>query len=70
MIFEIVGCEENITYGKSENNNDHYVMTPYRYTPRKAKKLVPEEFVDVGQGILEIVEEVHKELDGEYNDLS
>jgi len=65
MIFEIVGCEENVSYGKSKNNNDHYVMTPYRYTPRKAKKLVPEEFVDVGQGILEIVEEVHRELGGE-----
>jgi len=42
MIFEIVGCEENVSYGKSKNNNDHYVMTPYRYTPRKAKKLVAE----------------------------
>jgi len=70
MIFEIVGCEENITYGKSENNNDHYVMTPYRYTPRKAKKLVPAEFVDVGQGILEIVEEVHRELACEDSTLS
>ena len=70
MIFEIVGCEENVSYGKSKNNNDHYVMTPYRYTPRKAKKLVPDEFVDVGQGILEIVEEVHRELEGEDRTLS
>lgn len=63
MIFEIVGCEENVSFAKIEDNNDHYVMTPYRYTPIKAKKLVPKEFVDVGQGILEIVEEVHQELE-------
>ncbi len=67
MIFEIVGCDENVSYGNSENNNDHYVMTPYRYTPKKAKKLVPDEFVDVGQGILEIVEEVHRELEENAN---
>ncbi len=65
MIFEIIGCEPDVTYGHKGNNDDHYVMTPYRYSPRKAKKLVPEEFVDVGQGILEIVEEVHKELGAE-----
>ena len=70
MIFEIVGCKPNVTYGNNEKNNDHYIMSPYRYTPKKAKKLVPEEFVDVGQGILEIVEEVHKELDDEENTLS
>jgi UDP-glucose 4-epimerase len=35
-------------------------MTPYRYTPKHAKKLVPSEFVDLGQGILEVVEEIHQ----------
>lgn len=65
MIFEIVGCEPDVAYAGKEDNDDHYIMTPYRYTPKKAKKLVPEEFVDVGQGILEIVEEVHQELDDE-----
>ncbi len=38
-------------------------MTPYRYTPKQATKLVPDEFIDLGQGILEIVEEVHKARD-------
>ena len=36
-------------------------MTPYRYTHKKARKLTPSEFVDIGQGILEIVEEISRE---------
>jgi len=35
-------------------------MTPYRYTPKQSRKLVSQEFIDLGQGILEIVEEVHQ----------
>lgn len=63
MIFEIAGCDVNVNYGKSLSSGDHYVMTPYRYTPKKAKKLVPREFIDVGHGIMELVEEIHNEID-------
>jgi UDP-glucose 4-epimerase len=34
-------------------------MTPYRFTPRIARKMVPNVFVDIGQGILDLVEEVY-----------
>ena len=64
MIFEIAGCDPDVKFNGDKETNDHYIMTPYRYTPKKAKKLVPEEFVDVGQGILELVEEIHKEKEG------
>jgi hypothetical protein len=37
-------------------------MTPYRYTPRQAKKLVPDEFVDLGEGVLQLVEEISSEF--------
>ena len=30
---------------------------------KQAKKLVPDEFIDLGQGVLEIIEDVHQELD-------
>ncbi len=63
MIFEIAGCTQNVYFNNDESVGDHYTMTPYRYTPIKAKKLVPEEFMDVGQGILELVEEIHKEIE-------
>jgi len=66
MIFEIAGCEPNVTFGNSrDSDGGHYTMTPYRYTPKTAKKLVPEQFVDVGQGILDLVEEIYKEKDSQ-----
>lgn len=61
MIFEITGRKENVVFDASHVENDHYTMTPYRYTPQTAKKLVPGEFIDVGQGILELVEEISRE---------
>ena len=57
MIFEIVGKSPKITFS-GDNSQEHYRITPYRYSPRAAKKLVPSEFVDLGQGILEICEEL------------
>jgi UDP-glucose 4-epimerase len=63
MIFEIAGCEKNVSYNNDNIGGDHYVMTPYRYVPQQAKKLVPGEFVDVGEGILELIGEIHSEND-------
>ena len=37
-------------------------MTPYRYTPKEAKKLTPLEFVDLGQGILQMIETIHRDF--------
>ena len=61
MIFEISGKAPRIKYIDSDRHDYHYTMTPYRYTPKKARKLTPSEFVDIGQGILEIVEEISRE---------
>ena len=63
MIFEIAGMERNAVITGEELSNDHYIMTPYRYTPKTAKKLVPGEFIDLGQGIFEIVEEIYHEME-------
>ena len=30
-------------------------MTPYRYRPKKAKKLVPDEFIDIGQEFMTLL---------------
>jgi UDP-glucose 4-epimerase len=59
LIFEISGVEKNVTFNPDESQEGHYVMTPYRYTPRQAKKMVPDEFIDLGEGVLELVEELH-----------
>ncbi len=63
MIFEIAGKKTNVKYLQTARSQEHYRMTPYRYSPRSARKLVPSEFVDIGQGILEVVEETHKACD-------
>ncbi len=62
MIFEIVGINKDIVYLDKGSHSDHYIVTPYQYTPRMAKKIMPQEFIDIGQGILEIVEDLHQEF--------
>jgi len=61
MIFEIAGLPQQVEFAEGMKANDHYSLTPYRYTPKQAKKLVPEEFIDIGQGILDLVEEICQE---------
>ena len=40
----------------------HYVMTPYSFSPAVGVKLVNNPSVDFGQGILECLETLHKEI--------
>ena len=47
----------------SDNNVGHYKITPYSYHPAVAKKLVANPFIDLGQGLLECIQEINKELD-------
>jgi UDP-glucose 4-epimerase len=61
MIFEIVGQPTNVSFSDQDRTSEHYRVTPYRFSPKRAKKLVPEEFIDLGQGILELCEEVANE---------
>ena len=59
MIFEIEGKEVDINYLDEHKGSSHYGNTPYRYTPKTSMKIIPTEFVDLGQGLLDIVEEIH-----------
>jgi len=61
MIQEILGGKVEIIFSPEQRNPEHYEMTPYRFTPRMARKIVPNVFVDIGQGILDLVEEVYLE---------
>ena len=64
MIQEIMGGKIEIEFGMTERNPAHYDITPYRFTPREGKKMVPSVFVDMGQGILDLVEEIYHERNG------
>ena len=59
MIFEIANIKKNVEFrAKDVKSNQHYINTPYRYTPKTSKKIVPKNFKDFGQGLLEVIEEV------------
>ena len=61
MLFEIAGKEFNVKYLDDQLGASHYGNTPYRYTPKPSLKVIPTEFVDLGQGLLDIVEEIHND---------
>ena len=61
MLFEIAGKELNVKYLDEQQGSSHYGNTPYRYTPKPSLKVIPTEFIDLGQGLLDIVEEVHND---------
>ena len=63
LIFNIAGVEVNINYKDDKNLIDHYGNTPYRYSPKKSLKLVPSEFVDLGEGILGQIQEEFQKIE-------
>ena len=61
MMGEMLGRELRIEF-QDDPNSGHYQITPYAFMPRVGKKLVPPLTVDLGQGILRVMEEVHQNL--------
>ncbi len=60
LIFEIMGYKKNIVFkDNTKEDNAHYSITPYRYTPSISKKLISNETLDIGEGILEIIDEIN-----------
>ncbi len=43
-----------------EKNEGHYKITPYTFHPSVAKKLVANPYIDLGQGLLECIQEIYK----------
>jgi len=62
MIREIM--QNRLTIKQIEDNNfGHYKITPYSFHPTVAKKLVANPYIDLGQGLLECIQEIYKELE-------
>ena len=61
MIGEMLGKELVIEY-QNDPNSGHYQITPYAFMPKVGRKLVPPLTVDLGQGILRVMEEEHRAL--------
>jgi len=57
MLSEILGIEGEIWFTETHSEG-HYVRTPYAYESHTGLKYVPPVHVDLGQGLLQLIEEV------------
>jgi UDP-glucose 4-epimerase len=61
MIAEMVPGDVELRFG-NEQVDGHYVMTPYAFHPKIGHKLVANDYVDLGQGLLDCLAELHEKL--------
>lgn len=62
MIKEMLNHQVEIEY-LPNTSKTHYKLTPYAFAPKLGRKLVNNPFIDMGQGLLQIMEHVHEEGD-------
>ena len=63
MICEILKKDIKLEFSGDLSNNVHYTLTPYSFTPKIGAKLVSNLYVDMGQGLLECLEEISRQQD-------
>lgn len=61
MISEMMPWPIKLNFDEA-NAMHHYEVTPYAFQPRIGRKLVINEHVDLGQGLLDCIQEIHQEL--------
>ncbi|MBF0340495.1 MAG: NAD(P)-dependent oxidoreductase [Magnetococcales bacterium] len=65
MLAEILGLKNAVEFISGEQPG-HYVRTPYAYQPKLGRKYVPPMHVDLGQGLLQLIDVVRsKAVDSE-----
>ncbi|MBL80234.1 MAG: NAD-dependent epimerase [Nitrosomonadaceae bacterium] len=57
MLSEILGINEDIEFIEGKLTG-HYVRTPYAYQPKLGRKYIPPMHVDLGQGLMQLIDEV------------
>ena len=67
MISEMLGKDLKINY-LHDAGSGHYQITPYAFMPKVGRKLIPSLTVDLGQGILRVMEEEHRRLNSRVNE--
>ena len=63
MIREILGNKIDIEYVPARVDDLHYNITPYSFNPRIGKKLISSYYLDLGQGIINCLAEIHQGRD-------
>ena len=62
MLAEILGMPDAIECSEGQLAG-HYVRTPYAYQPKLGRKYVLPLHVDLGQGLLQMIDEVRQSMD-------
>ena len=56
-------CNGKITINLSAlKNSGHYTLTPYSFSPKLGYKLTSNYYTDIGQGLLELFNEIYAKL--------
>jgi UDP-glucose 4-epimerase len=58
MLSEILGLPQDVEFVEKKG---HYVRTPYAFRPQLGRKYVPPMHVDLGQGLIELIEDIQKD---------
>jgi UDP-glucose 4-epimerase len=61
MLAEILGISDAVDF-RDQNYAGHYVRTPYAYQPKLGRKYAPTVHIDLGQGLLQLIDEVRSGL--------
>ncbi len=61
MISEMLGNKVKINL-TDETIVDHYQTTPYSFTPKIGLKLTPSPSIDLGEGILQQIDDIYKQI--------
>jgi UDP-glucose 4-epimerase len=67
MVSEILNGEIAINQIEKEQQG-HYKITPYEFHPYRAKKLVANPYIDMGQGLVECMKSIYDELGRGYEE--
>ncbi|MBL8491149.1 MAG: NAD-dependent epimerase/dehydratase family protein [Rhodocyclaceae bacterium] len=59
MVSEMIPGGVALSFGNKQDEG-HYVMTPYAFHPKVGHKLVSNDHVDLGQGLLDCLAEMHE----------
>jgi UDP-glucose 4-epimerase len=62
MLAEILSLPDDVVEFVDGDYAGHYVRTPYSYQPKLGRKFTPHMHVDLGQGLLQVINELQDEL--------
>ena len=63
---EILGKNIEITFDSPVRDSAHYSLTPYSFIPKIGYKLTTNRYLDIGQGLLECINEIHSSFCGKF----